>query len=220
MAAEIAGSTLFVRVYPTTAVVGTVGLLFAVLVNTIIALYYPFETADTGLYASNPFMYTSVIVSVIFLYSQWDENSSLAKSSNIITAIAAVMFSVAISLISLFGIVPGTLFDRFSTDKSWAVRLSDGELHYHLAYLTVCCLGLVVHPMIYCLLLFDIVASEETLRNVISSVTRNWQSIILTGLLALILVYDFSIIGHLYFKDDFRREVEPLDTETDMVSLA
>lgn len=48
--------------------------------------------------------------------------------------------------------------------------------------------------------LFDVVASEDTLRNVIRSVTRNWQSIILTGLLALILVYHFSIIGYLFFQ--------------------
>ncbi|KAK5975344.1 hypothetical protein GCK32_018917 [Trichostrongylus colubriformis] len=52
---------------------GRLAFLFAVLVNIIIALYYPFETADTGLCASNPFMYTSSVISIIFLYSQWDE---------------------------------------------------------------------------------------------------------------------------------------------------
>ncbi|KAK5964841.1 hypothetical protein GCK32_011469, partial [Trichostrongylus colubriformis] len=98
-------------------------------------------------------------------------------------------------------------------DKSWAVRISDGELHYHICYLIICFLGLTVHPMLYCLLLFDIVASEETLRNVISSVTRNWQSIILTGLLALILVYIFSIVGYTFFQKDFALEVDPLDDE-------
>ncbi|RCN44778.1 transporter, cation channel family protein [Ancylostoma caninum] len=210
---------------------GRLAFLFAVLVNTIIALYYPFETADTGLYASNPFMYTSVVISIIFLYSQWDENSSLAKSSNIITAIAAVMFSAAILLISLFGLVPALYIigaaqltnkcvhlvayasNKGLEDKSWSVRLSDGELHYHLVYLVVCFLGLFVHPMLYCLLLFDIVASEETLRNVISSVTKNWQSIILTGLLALILIYIFSIIGYSFFQRDFIREVDRLEPE-------
>lgn len=42
--------------------------------------------------------------------------------------------------------------------------------------------------------------TDETLRNVIRSVTRNWHSIILTGLLALILVYHFSIIGYIFFQ--------------------
>lgn len=49
---------------------------------------------------------------------------------------------------------------------------------------------------------------EETLLNVIRSVTRNGRSIILTAVLALILVYMFSIIGYMFFKDDFLVRVE------------
>ena len=49
---------------------------------------------------------------------------------------------------------------------------------------------------------------EETLKNVIKSVTRNGRSIILTAVLALILVYLFSIIGYLFFRDDFLMEVD------------
>jgi inositol 1,4,5-triphosphate receptor type 1 len=51
--------------------------------------------------------------------------------------------------------------------------------------------------------LFDVVYREETLLNVIRSVTRNGRSIILTAVLALILVYMFSIIGYMFFRDDF-----------------
>lgn len=51
--------------------------------------------------------------------------------------------------------------------------------------------------------LFDVVYREETLLNVIRSVTRNGRSIILTAVLALILVYMFSIIGYMFFKEDF-----------------
>lgn len=51
---------------------------------------------------------------------------------------------------------------------------------------------------------------EETLLNVIRSVTRNGRSIILTAVLALILVYMFSIIGYVFFKDDF---LVPVDDE-------
>lgn len=57
--------------------------------------------------------------------------------------------------------------------------------------------------------LFDVVYREETLLNVIRSVTRNGRSIILTAVLALILVYMFSIIGFMFFQDDFLVEVEP-----------
>lgn len=49
---------------------------------------------------------------------------------------------------------------------------------------------------------------EETLKNVIKSVTRNGRSIILTAVLALILVYLFSIIGYLFFRGDFLMEVD------------
>lgn len=44
----------------------------------------------------------------------------------------------------------------------------------------------------------------------IKSVTRNGRSILLTALLALILVYLFSIVGFLFLKEDFIMEVDPL----------
>lgn len=54
---------------------------------------------------------------------------------------------------------------------------------------------------------------EETLLNVIRSVTRNGRSIILTAVLALILVYMFSIIGYMFFKDDFLVTVDEMECE-------
>ncbi|RXG67948.1 Ryanodine receptor 1 [Armadillidium vulgare] len=56
-------------------------------------------------------------------------------------------------------------------------------------------------------ILFDVVYREETLLNVINSVTRNGWSIILTAALALILAYMFSIVGFLLFQDDFTMTV-------------
>lgn len=44
--------------------------------------------------------------------------------------------------------------------------------------------------------------------------TRNGRSILLTALLALILVYLFSIVGYLFFKADFLLEVDPLPNDT------
>lgn len=58
--------------------------------------------------------------------------------------------------------------------------------------------------------LFDLIYREDTLFNVIKSVTRNGRSILLTALLALILVYLFSIVGFLCLKDDFIMEVDRL----------
>ena len=59
---------------------------------------------------------------------------------------------------------------------------------------------------------------EETLLNVIKSVTRNGRSIILTAVLALILVYMFSIIGYMFFKDDFLVRVDK-DLEGIMINV-
>lgn len=61
--------------------------------------------------------------------------------------------------------------------------------------------------------LFDVVYREETLLNVIRSVTRNGWSIVLTAALALILVYLFSIIGYMFFKNDFLVDVSDNDID-------
>lgn len=58
--------------------------------------------------------------------------------------------------------------------------------------------------------LLDVINREETLWNVIKSVTKNGRSIILTAVLAVIIIYLFSIIGYICFQDDFLMEVEPV----------
>ncbi len=65
----------------------------------------------------------------------------------------------------------------------------------------------------YSFQLFDVVYREETLLNVMKSVTRNGRSILLTALFAIILVYLFSIIGFIFFKDDFLLDAEGLEQE-------
>ncbi|KAG7999675.1 Inositol 1 [Nibea albiflora] len=82
----------------------------------------------------------------------------------------------------------------------YKAMVMDVEFIYHLAYALTSTLGLF---------LFDLIYREETLFNVIKSVTRNGRSILLTALLALILVYLFSIVGFLCLKEDFIMEVDP-----------
>ena len=48
--------------------------------------------------------------------------------------------------------------------------------------------------------LVEMIFREETLQNVISAVTGNLRSIIFTFILALILVYFFSIFGFIFFQ--------------------
>lgn len=44
--------------------------------------------------------------------------------------------------------------------------------------------------------------------------TRNGRSIVLTAVLALILVYLFSIVGYIFFKDDFILAVDRIPNKT------
>ena len=59
--------------------------------------------------------------------------------------------------------------------------------------------------------LFDIVARYDTLRNVINSVTRNLKSILLTAILALILIFLYSIFGYIFFPGDFLMPTHPVE---------
>lgn len=58
----------------------------------------------------------------------------------------------------------------------------------------------------------DIIYREETLLNVIRSVTKNGRSILLTAVLGVILIYLFSIVGFIFFRDDFMVEVDAFDS--------
>jgi inositol 1,4,5-triphosphate receptor type 1 len=51
--------------------------------------------------------------------------------------------------------------------------------------------------------LLEIVYREETLLNVVQSVTRNGRSIVFISILAVILIYLFTIIGYVFFNNDF-----------------
>uniref|UniRef100_A0A1I7YYU4 Inositol 1,4,5-trisphosphate receptor n=1 Tax=Steinernema glaseri TaxID=37863 RepID=A0A1I7YYU4_9BILA len=212
---------------------GRLAFFFAILVNSVIAVFYPFSSSfNSDVFSvTNPFIYLSSLASFFFLYTTWDEKSSLGGSKGTYVAVFAVMMNTTMLFITLFGVVL-TLYligflqlvnklihvgsyigNRGLIDRSWEDRLTDQAVWYHLVYLLICVVGLFGHPLFYSLLLFDIVASEETLRNVIRSVTRNWQSIILTGLLALILVFHFSIIGYLFFQRDFRMSIDKFDED-------
>ena len=60
--------------------------------------------------------------------------------------------------------------------------------------------------------LVEMIFREETLQNVISAVTGNLRSIIFTFILALILVYFFSIFGFIFFQGKKRAIGEDYET--------
>ncbi|KAI1708384.1 ion transport protein [Ditylenchus destructor] len=222
---------------------GRAAFILAVIINIALALTYPFNSHPNHQSISpyNPFIYASLFAAIFHLYSSWGKDRGVfGVSLSSQMSIFATTISCTLMGLAIFGIVPtmymlGSLQlvnkvvhlisymgNKGLVDRTWSERMMDTTVWYHTAYLMCCILGLVVHPFIYSLLLYDIIASDDTLRNVIRSVTRNYHSIILTGLLALILVYHFSIIGYGFFQKDFRLEVHKLeleDEEVDILSL-
>ncbi|KAJ8370535.1 hypothetical protein SKAU_G00105630 [Synaphobranchus kaupii] len=141
-------------------------------------------------------------------------------ASTILRLIFSVGLEPTLFLLGAFNVCNKIIFlmsfvgNRGTFTRGYKAMILDMEFLYHLLYLIICSLGVFVHVFFYSLLLFDLVYREETLLNVIKSVTRNGRSIVLTAVLALILVYLFSIVGYIFFKDDFILEVDRIPNST------
>jgi len=112
------------------------------------------------------------------------------------------LFNRAIFLVSFLG-------NKGMRDKGPLQVIAEMHFLIHNLNLIFCLLGLLVDELFYSILLFDLIIGEETLLNVIRSVTRNVRSLLLTALLALVLVYIFSIVGYLFLRQDFQVSVNP-----------
>ncbi|XP_072755424.1 inositol 1,4,5-trisphosphate receptor-like isoform X3 [Anoplolepis gracilipes] len=190
----------------------------AVLINLIVAFFYPFVDSVPKLsYHLSALIWTVMLASAAIVIT-------LPRESGIRTLVASTILRLIFSVgpeptLWLLGFVTITLKvvhlisiigNQGTLTRSVEQIITNMELLYHMLYLIFCVLGIFMHPFFYSVLLFDVVYREETLLNVIKSVTRNGRSIILTAVLALILVYMFSIIGFMFFKDDF---LVPVDEE-------
>ncbi|XP_040291553.1 inositol 1,4,5-trisphosphate receptor type 2 isoform X2 [Bufo bufo] len=203
---------------------GSISFNLAVFINLAVALFYPFgDDGDEGtlppwisillwiavaicttmlFILPKPFGIRPFLVSVMLrsIYT-------LGLGPTLILLGAANLCNKVVFLVSFVG-------NRGTFTRGYRAVIMDMAFLYHVVYVIVCMLGLFVHEFFYSFLLFDLVYREETLLNVIKSVTRNGRSIILTAVLALILVYLFSIIGFLFLKDDFTMEVDRLKGRT------
>ena len=79
----------------------------------------------------------------------------------------------------------------------------DWENIYNMGYLFISIIAFAVHPLIYSLLLLDFVKRSEDLKNVIRAVTLNYKQLIKTLILGLIIIYLYSIIGFVNFRESF-----------------
>ncbi|XP_078000812.1 inositol 1,4,5-trisphosphate receptor-like isoform X2 [Glandiceps talaboti] len=191
---------------------------FAVLVNLLVAFFYPFDegTRELDMRLSG-LVWTAMIVSLAIVVT-------LPRQSGIRTLVAStvlrMIFSVgleptlwllgAINVLNKGVYLVSFLGNRGTFNKGMKAMITDLEFLYHIGYLITCVLGLCVHEFFYSILLLDVIHQEETLLNVMRSVTRNGRSIVLTAVLAVILVYLFSIVGFLFFRDDFLIEVDAI----------
>ncbi|XP_068150313.1 inositol 1,4,5-trisphosphate receptor isoform X2 [Drosophila tropicalis] len=189
-----------------------------VVINMIVAFFYPFDNTVPELSAHISLLFWAIMIFSLIIVI------TLPRESGIRTLIGSMILRFIFllgpeSTLCLLGIVTVTLKsvhivsimgNKGTLEKQLIKIVTDFQLLYHCIYIAFCFCGLILHPFFYSLLLFDVVYREETLVNVIRSVTRNGRSIVLTAVLALILVYLFSIIGYMFFKDDF---LVPVDFE-------
>ncbi|XP_076740095.1 inositol 1,4,5-trisphosphate-gated calcium channel ITPR1 isoform X6 [Maylandia zebra] len=195
----------------------------AVLMNLLVCFFYPLEgvhggTLDPHLSA---LLWMGVLAALIIVIIM---PQPLGIGALVTVTILRLIFSVGLEptlfLLGAFNVCNKIIFlisfvgNRGTFTRGYKAMVMDFEFLYHLIYLIICCLGVFGHVFFYSLLLFDLVYREETLLNVIKSVTRNGRSIVLTAVLALILVYLFSIVGYIFFKDDFILEVDHIPNTT------
>ncbi|XP_029994302.1 inositol 1,4,5-trisphosphate-gated calcium channel ITPR3 isoform X2 [Sphaeramia orbicularis] len=196
---------------------GTISFNLAVFINLIIAFFYPYDSGQGAIDDSLLLMLFWILtgLSVLALFSQRYGLQPLTLAL-ILRSIYHFGIGNTLILLGTLNLINKVVFvvsfvgNNGTFIMGYKAMVMDVEFLYHLAYVLTSTLGLFVHELFYSILLFDLIYREETLFNVIKSVTRNGRSILLTALLALILVYLFSIVGFLCLKEDFIMEVDPL----------
>uniref|UniRef100_A0A669CSE7 Inositol 1,4,5-trisphosphate receptor n=1 Tax=Oreochromis niloticus TaxID=8128 RepID=A0A669CSE7_ORENI len=196
---------------------GTISFKLALFINLIIAFFYPYDSGQGAIDDSLLLMLFWVLtgLSVLGLFSQRYGLTPLTVAL-ILRSIYHLGIGNTLILLGTLNLINKVVFvvsfvgNNGTFIMGYKAMVMDVEFLYHLAYVLTSTLGLFVHELFYSILLFDLIYREETLLNVINSVTRNGRSILLTALLALILVYLFSIVGFLFLKEDFIMEVDPL----------
>ncbi|XP_076123823.1 inositol 1,4,5-trisphosphate-gated calcium channel ITPR1 isoform X2 [Alosa pseudoharengus] len=195
----------------------------AVLMNLLVAFFYPIEGIRGGTLEPHlsGLLWLAMLVSLaIVIVLPQPHGIRALIASTILRLIFSVGLEPTLFLLGAFNVGNKVIFlisfagNRGTFTRGYKAMIMDVEFLYHVLYLIICSLGVFVHVFFYSLLLFDLVYREETLLNVIKSVTRNGRSIVLTAVLALILVYLFSIVGYIFFKDDFILSVDRIPNKT------
>uniref|UniRef100_A0A3B4D1R0 Inositol 1,4,5-trisphosphate receptor n=1 Tax=Pygocentrus nattereri TaxID=42514 RepID=A0A3B4D1R0_PYGNA len=194
---------------------GTISFNLAVFVNLIIAFFYPYDSGAIDSSMLLMLFWCFAGLSILGLFSQRYGLQPLTLAI-ILRFIYHFGIGPTLILLGTLNLINKIVFvvsfvgNNGTFIMGYKAMVMDMEFLYHLAYVFTSTLGLCVNELFYSILLFDLIYREETLFNVIKSVTRNGRSILLTAVLAIILVYLFSIVGFLYLRDDFIMEVDYL----------
>ncbi|XP_028308141.1 inositol 1,4,5-trisphosphate-gated calcium channel ITPR3 [Gouania willdenowi] len=197
---------------------GSISFNLAVFINLIIAFFYPYASGQVGAIDDSLLLMLFWVLTGLSVLALFSQRYGLQPLTLALILRSIYHFGIGNTLILLgsLNLINKVVFvvsfvgNNGTFIMGYRALLMDVEFIYHLAYVLTSTLGLFVHELFYSILLFDLIYREETLFNVIKSVTRNGRSILLTALLALILVYLFSIVGFLCLKEDFIMEVDPL----------
>ncbi|XP_069797807.1 inositol 1,4,5-trisphosphate-gated calcium channel ITPR3 isoform X2 [Narcine bancroftii] len=198
---------------------GSISFNLAVFINLVIAFFYPYGE-ETSMGALDSSFLSLVFWSVIgfLVVSLFTKKYGIRPLiiALIIRSIYYIGIGYTLTTLGLLNLINKIVYLVSFVGNGgkfiigYKAMIMDMEFLYHIGYILTSVLGLFVHEFFYSILLFDLIYREETLFNVIKSVTRNGRSILLTAVLALILVYLFSIVGFLFLKDDFILEVDRL----------
>ncbi len=86
--------------------------------------------------------------------------------------------------------------------KKTKLYLIDGETLYNLTYLAFT-IAALFYPFFYTILLIDVIKRSNDLITVLRALQLNYKKLFKIGLLILIIVYSFSLLGMLEFRDDY-----------------
>ena len=81
--------------------------------------------------------------------------------------------------------------------------MQDPQFIFSIAYMAFSFQGLVQSPLFYACHLADVVNRSSALKNVVSAVTINGKSLLMTAMLGTILIYIYSVFAFIFIADTF-----------------
>ena len=90
--------------------------------------------------------------------------------------------------------------------------LQDSETIYYIVYF-IMTIGALFYKFFYSLLLIDVIKRSTDLIGVLKVLSHNWKKLLKTGFLILIVIYCYSLIGLVVFRESYFKNEENLDID-------